>query len=147
MPCSRADLRDVAAERREPAHDVRGVVADGRRDLDHRLHQLGVDPRLELVSGDGREHRLDVLDEVERLRVEQLVLLLDAQRVRVALAELVVEHAPRGERAVAGDRGGNGLFADHGMTASTSISTFHLGSKRRARTVVFAGRTPPKTSA
>ena len=41
----------------------------------------------------GGEHGVDVLDEVERLGVEQHVLLLDAERVRVALAERVVEDA------------------------------------------------------
>jgi hypothetical protein len=33
------DLRDVPAQRREPAHDVARVVAHGRRDLEHRLHE------------------------------------------------------------------------------------------------------------
>ena len=76
------DLRDVATESRQPAHDVPRVPADGCRDLEHRLHQLGVDPRLELVAGHGVEHGVDVLDEVEGLRIEELVLLLDAQGVR-----------------------------------------------------------------
>ena len=91
------DLGDVAAERGQPAHDVPRVPADGRRDLEHRLHQLGVDPRLELVSGDRVEHRVDVLDEVEGLRVEQLVLLLDAQRVRARRSRTVVEDAACGD--------------------------------------------------
>ena len=42
---------------------------------------------------DRREHRVDVLHEIPRLGIEQHVLLLDAERVRVALAERVVEHA------------------------------------------------------
>ena len=84
MPCSCAISGDVAAQLDEPAHDVAGVAAHRRRDLEHRLHELGVDPRLELVPADRREHRVDVLDEVERLGVEELVLLLDAERVRVA---------------------------------------------------------------
>ena len=95
------DLRDVGAQRREPAHHVARVVADRRRDLEHRLHELRVDPRLELVSGDRGEHRVDVLDEVERLGIEELVLLLDAERVRVAGSERVVEDAPCRLRAVA----------------------------------------------
>ena len=45
------------------------------------------------MAGDSGEHRVDVLDEVERLAVEKHVLLLDAERVRVARAERVVEHA------------------------------------------------------
>ena len=60
------------------------------------MHQLGVDPRLELVPGDSLQHRLDVLDEVIRLRIEKLVLLLDAERVGVARTELVVEDAGGG---------------------------------------------------
>ena len=78
------DLGDVAAERRQPAHDVARVAAHRCRDLEHRLHELGVDARLELVSRHRGQHRVDVLDEVERLRVEELVLLLDPERVRVA---------------------------------------------------------------
>ena len=93
VPCSLRDLRDVAAERRQPAHDVARVVAHGRRDLEHGLHELGVDPCLELVARDRGEHRLDVLDEVEGLGIEELVLLLDAERVRVARSERVVEDA------------------------------------------------------
>ena len=64
-------------------------------DLEHRLHELGGDPRLEFVAGHLGEHRLDVLHEVEGVGVEELVLLLDAERVRVAVAERVLEHAGR----------------------------------------------------
>ena len=78
------DAAHVATQLHELAHDVGGRPADGRRDLEHRLHQLGVDLRLQLVPFDGGEHRVDVLHEVERRRVEQLVLLLDAERVRLA---------------------------------------------------------------
>ncbi len=105
------DLGDVPAERRQPAHHVAGVVAHGRRDLEHGLHELGVDPRLELVARDRGEHRLDVLDEIERLRVEELVLLLDAERVRVTRPELVVEDAAGRLGAVAAVmEGGNACF-------------------------------------
>ena len=69
--------------------------------------------RLELVARHRLEHRVDVLDEVERLGVEEHVLLLDAERVRLALAELVVEHAAAGGEALAGDRGGIDLL--HGV--------------------------------
>ena len=62
------DLGHVRAQLQQLALDVAGVPADRRRDLEHRLHQLGVDPRLELVAGDRLQHRVDVLDEVERLR-------------------------------------------------------------------------------
>ena len=100
------DAADEAAQRAQLLGDVGRGVADRRRDLEHRLHQLGVDARLELVPGDGGEHGVDVLHEIERLGVEQHVLLLDAERVRVALPERVVEHAAAlGEAAaLAGDR-------------------------------------------
>ena len=51
------------------------------------------------LPGDRGEHGVDVLDEVEGLRVEQHVLLLDAERVRLAFAEGVVEHAAAGGEA------------------------------------------------
>jgi hypothetical protein len=74
---------------------------------------LRVDDRLELVPGNRGEHGVDVLDEVERFRVEEHVLLLDSQRVRVALAECVVEDTPAGRkaRALAGNRRGIDLPA------------------------------------
>jgi hypothetical protein len=67
------------------------------------------------MTGDCAEHGVDVLHEIERLGVEQHVLLLDAERVGVALAEGVVEDADtRPEaRALAGDRGRKDLRA-HG---------------------------------
>ena len=42
---------------------------------------------------DRGEHRVDVLDEIERGAVEELVLLLDPEGVRVALPEPMVEDA------------------------------------------------------
>ena len=48
-----------------------------------------------------REHRVDVLHEVERVAVEQHVLLLDAQGVGVAFPEGMVEDtAADGEDAL-----------------------------------------------
>ena len=63
--------------------DVAGGLADRRRDLEHRLHQLRADPLVELAVHRRRQHRVHVLDEVERLRVEEHVLLLDTERERV----------------------------------------------------------------
>src|SRR5262249_15363023 len=93
-----------------------------------RLHQLGVDALLELVPGDRGEHGVDVLDEVEGLAVEQHVLLLDAERVRVARAEGVVEHASarRELRALARDRG-----RDQRIGHAGTISPLFAGRKRR----------------
>ena len=139
----------VAAQLDELAHHVGGRVAHGCRDLEHRLHQLGIDLRLELVTRDRGEHGVDVLDEVERGAVEQLVFLLDAERVGIALPERVVEHArPRAGRAraaLARDVGRDQLLA-HPTTASASISTFQDGSSSDATTQVAAGLVSPKTS-
>src|SRR3954451_18360534 len=115
-------------------------MADGCRDLEDGLHQLWVDPGLELVAAHGSEHGVDVLHEVVGLGVEEHVLLLCAERVRVALAERVVEDAAAfGEAAsLPGDRRPEDLL--HGSTASTSISTSHRSSKSRAMIPVHAGR-------
>ena len=77
----------------ERAQHVVGGAADGRRHLEHRLHQLGGDVVGVLGVLDRGEHRVDVLHEIPGLGVEQHVLLLDAERVRVALAERVIQHA------------------------------------------------------
>ena len=87
------DRRDVLAELAQLAVDVGRRSADGRRDLEHRLHELRLHLRLELVADDGRQEGVDVLHEVEGLAVEEHVLLLDAERVRIALSECVVEDA------------------------------------------------------
>ena len=93
------DLGDVRAQLAERVLDVAGGAADVGRDLDHRLHELRVDPALVLAALDGGEHRVDVLHEVPGLGVEQHVLLLDAEGVGLS-AEVVVEHArPRARGA------------------------------------------------
>ena len=143
-PCSRPTSAHVGAQRRQLAHHVARGRAHGRRDLEDGLHQLGVDPVCERVALDRVEHRLDVLDEVEALRVEEHVLLLDAERVRVAGAEAVVDDARRRRALEPGDRRRDDLL--HGSTASASISTFQAWSSRRATTQVAAGRVSPNTA-
>ena len=93
------------------------------------------------MPGDRGQHGVDVLDEVERLAVEQHVLLLDAECVRVALPEAVVEHAAAlGEaRTLAGDRRRERLL--HAISASASISTRQRGSRSSTSTHVAAGHT------
>ena len=59
------DGRDVLAELAQLAVDLRCVGAHRRRDLQHRLHQLGLHLRLELVAGDRGQERVDVLHEIE----------------------------------------------------------------------------------
>src|SRR5207342_1988009 len=100
----------------------------------------------ELVPLRRRENRLDVLDEVERLAVEEHVLLLDAERVRLPGAEVVVEHAAAGAEALSGDRRRVDLL--HSATsASASISTRQRGSRSPATTMkAVTGRMEPKTS-
>ena len=139
------DLHDVGPELHELGLDVAGGAADRCRDLEHRLHQLGVDPRLQLVPADRLQDGVDVLDEIERLAVEEHVLLLDAQRVRIRLAEGVVEHAAAVDGALARDRRRIDLL--HGSSASASISTFQRGSSRpRITSIALAGRISEKTS-
>jgi hypothetical protein len=139
-----AHVPDVAPKRRELAHHVSCRRADRRGDLEDGLHQLGVDALGECVALDRVEHRLDVLDEVEALGVEQHVLLLDAERVGLAVAEAVVDDARGRDALEAGDRGRDDLL--HGRTASASISTIHASSSRRATTHVAAGRVSRKAS-
>src|SRR3954451_17483916 len=140
------DPADIAPQLQQLLADVRRRVADRSRDLEDGLHQLGVDPGLELVAAHGGEHRVDVLDEVVRLGVEEHVLLLCPQRVRVALAERMVEDAAAlcEAASLASDRRRVGLL--HGSTASTSISTSHRSSNSRAMIPVHAGRTSAKAS-
>ena len=87
------DRRDVRAELPELAVDLGRGSADRRRDLEHRLHELGLHLRLELVTRDRGQEGVDVLNEVEAVRVEEHVLLLDSEGVRISLAEGVVEDA------------------------------------------------------
>jgi hypothetical protein len=87
------DPDHVSAQLPQRGRDVAGRAADGRRDFERRLHQLGVDARGELVPVHGLQHRLHVLHEVERLGIEEHVFLLHTERVRVSLAEPVVEDA------------------------------------------------------
>src|SRR3954462_5420146 len=54
---------DVPADLAELVRDLAGCVAYGRRDLEHGLHQLRVDHRLELMPCDRGEHGVDVLHE------------------------------------------------------------------------------------
>src|SRR5262249_35252130 len=138
------DPGHVRPEAGEFALDVGDRAADGRRDLQHRLHQLRVDPPLELMARDGREHGVDVLDEIERLRVEEHVRLLDPEGVGVAFAEGRVEHAPAGGEALAGDARGRELC--HSTNASASISTCQRGSISCVITNVQAGLASPKTA-
>ena len=98
------DLGHVRTQAPQLAVDITRGPAHGGRDLQDRLHQLRVDVGLELVSRDRRQHSVDVLDEVEALAVEQHVLLLDSERVRLALPECMVEDAAARREALAGDR-------------------------------------------
>ena len=100
-PCSRAIRVDVAAQLAAAAPSTSaGVRQTGVAISSTDCISSGLMRGLELVPGDRREHGVDVLHEVERLGVEQHVLLLDAERVRVALAERVVEDAAARRRAL-----------------------------------------------
>jgi hypothetical protein len=134
QPAVRGEADHVRAQPPQLVLDLGRRPADRRRDLEHGLHQLRVDLLLELVPGGRGEHGLDVLDEVECLAVEQHVLLLDPERVRLAVAEVVVEHAAAGgEAGLLHDLGRKDLLA-HATTASSSISSSQRGSSRAATT-------------
>src|SRR2546430_8927544 len=98
------DPRHVGAQLPQLVLDLGRRAADGRGDLQNRLHQLRIDAALVLAAVRGFEDGLDVLDEVERLAVEQHVLLLEPDRERLAFAEAVVEDTASGyeTRSVAG---------------------------------------------
>ena len=92
---SRAAAR--ARRRRPPAVRQTGVVTSSTDCISSAWMRSSCSP-----CRDRGEHRVDVLHEIPRLGVEQHVLLLDAERVRIALAERVVEHARvRSARALA----------------------------------------------
>src|SRR5438093_13335439 len=95
------------------------------------MYQHESDGGLDLIPRDRSEDRVDVLHEVERLAVEQHVLLLDAERVGIALAEGVVVHAAarREARALPRDRGGIDLAA----VVLHRLSSTPPGAARRPR--------------
>ena len=79
-----------------------------------------------------------MLDEIERLAVEEHVLLLDAERVRIRLAEGVVEHAAAVDGALARDRrridllhGSTRLRLDLDLPARVEQATDHEHRARR----------------
>ncbi len=82
--------RDAAAHGLEVAAQVVDVAAHDRCDLERALHQLGMGPPVERAV---REHVGDLVEaaaELERRRVEEHELLLDAERQRRALAECML---------------------------------------------------------
>jgi hypothetical protein len=109
-----------AAFARDPAHEapqlaelsvhVCDALADRRRNLDHRLHELRSDAVGQLAVLCGGEDCVHVLHEIEALAVEEHVLLLDSEGVLVARSEAVVEHAAAGGKALPSDRGRIDLF-------------------------------------
>src|SRR6185312_3725525 len=89
---------------------------------------------LELVSRNRSEHRVDVLHEVERLGVEQHVLLFDTEGVRVAFPERVVEHAAalREAAALARDRCRVDLLHTPSISALDALRTIDEWGARTA---------------
>ncbi len=86
-------VRQAAPDGGQVAAGVVDVAADAGRHLGGRLEQLGRHARRPRLVGQGRQHVVDAAAELERLRIEEHVLLLDAHRQRCAGAVLVVEHA------------------------------------------------------
>ncbi len=82
MPCSRAIPATYERSFRSSDPTSAGVWQTGVAISSTDCISSGWMLRLELVPSHSPEHRLDVLDEVERLGVEEHVLLLDPERVR-----------------------------------------------------------------
>ena len=101
-PARAGALAGVAAQRAKVGVRLVDVLADDGARLEHALHQLRLEPVGELAAGGVVEQRLDAAGEVERVGVEEHVLLLHADRQRRPGAELVVEHARPGGAALAG---------------------------------------------
>ena len=89
-PCACAVGADPPAQRAQLVAGLARVRARVRGDLEHRLHELGLD----LAVGAVLEELLDRVGELERLSVDDHELLLDAQRV--ALRGEVLVHARAG---------------------------------------------------
>ena len=99
--CGAATSRTRAAQLRAAGPPASVTSAHGTgRDLEHRLHQLGLHLAGQRRSGRSPRITLDRLRELERLGIADHQLLLDAERERRP-AEPVVQHA-RGDRIHAG---------------------------------------------
>src|SRR5215208_8024540 len=81
---------DVRPEPRKLACRLRDVRTDRRLHLDLRLEELARHLACALAELRRLEDRLDAVDEVEGQRVEEHVLLLDAERIRRGAAEPVL---------------------------------------------------------
>ena len=90
-PHARGDPADGAAQLAQLAVGLGDVPAGKRRDLQHRLVQLGLDVALDVV-GDRLEDALDPLRQLQRLGVADHQLLLDSEG-EGRPAEVVIEHA------------------------------------------------------
>ena len=139
---ARGRLGDVRAQPPELPVDVGRGLANRRRDLEDGLHQLRADVLVELTVLRGREHRVHVLDEVERLRVEEHVLLLDAERERLARPEVVVEDAaPLGEPLARDGRGINLLHESDELYSEAGGRRQAPPASRERRQLGVRGRT------
>ena len=86
-PLRRGDLRDLVAQGAQLGIGLGHVGAGVGGDLEHRLHQLGLD----LPQRRRLEQPLDRVDELERRRVQDHQLLLDPQRVGMSLEAVLHE--------------------------------------------------------
>ena len=74
---------DAAPHGLQIAAQVVDVATDDRGDLERALHQLGVGAPVERPACEHVRHLVEARAELERRRVEQHELLLDAQRERL----------------------------------------------------------------
>ncbi len=86
---ARRRLADLGSERPQLLARLGGVPAGIGGDLEHGLHQLGLD----LADRRRLEQAFDRVDELERIGVEDHQLLLDPDRVGIPV-EFVVHRAP-----------------------------------------------------
>ena len=138
------DAAHVAAQLDELAHHVGRRAADGRRDLEHRLHQLRVDLRLELVAlrsrrapcrcaGRGRTRCRRAAGTPPRRRA------CTGRSAPKRWSSTLARVAGAPERPLPVMSGGM-TACSIAITASASISTFQDGSSSDVTTQVAAGR-------
>jgi hypothetical protein len=136
QPKRRDGCGDALADLGELAQRVIGRAADAGRDLDRALGQLGMDAIGERPAVEPREHRVDLGAQLVVAVGDEHQLLLDADRERRPLAEVLVEHArarggrhglaPGAGRRSHGRLFGHGAFVPHPAEANLPLPVAEL---------------------
>ena len=127
LRCGRCDR--VGAKAAQLALNVRDRSADGGVELHEGLEQFRRHELSEVTLLLGHEDALDALYQIERLGVEQHVLLLDADRQRFAVAEVVIENIERTTLRRHQLERTSGLHASNNVAVSTLVHPFQLRSR------------------